>query len=135
LATPENRPKRERLTLDGNSVRHHRRPVTPKPQIMYIARIDSGPETRIQWARIARVKFSKTGRTLYYDGRVLRGHGQPWYEDTETRESFWIHPAPRRFKYPSSIPAEIDEDVRVEFWTTIREEPQRVHERIIRSND
>ena len=108
--------------------------LTPKPQISSIARLDSGPEERIEWARIGRVKFSKTGRTLYYDGRVLPG-GQPWYSDTETGESFWIHPAPRRFKYPSSIPAEIDEDVRVEFWTTIRDEPQRVHERIIRSND
>jgi hypothetical protein len=91
---------------------------------MYIVRMDSGPETRIQWARIGRVKFSKTGRTLYYDGRVLRSHGQPWYYDTETGESFSIHPAPRRFKYPSSIPAEVDEDVQVEFWTTIREEPE-----------
>jgi hypothetical protein len=102
---------------------------------MYIARLDSGPETRIQWARIGRVQFSKTGRTLYYDGRVLRSHGPPWYYDADTEESFWIHRAPRRFKSRSSIPAEIDEDVRVEFWTTIREEPHRVHERVIRPSD
>lgn len=114
---------------------HHLRAVTPKPQIMYIARLDPGRDDRIQWARIGRVSFSKTGRTLYYDGRVLQGHGAPWYCDVDTEESFWIHPAPRRFKFPSSIPAEIDEDVRVDFWTTIREEPHRVHERVIRSND
>ena len=36
------------------------------------------------------------------------------------------------FKNHTSIPAEIDEDVRAEFWTAIREEPKRVHERIIR---
>jgi hypothetical protein len=76
-------------------------------------------------------RLSKTGRTLYYDGRELRGIGQPWYQDTETGEDFWIHPAPKRFKKHTSIPAEIDEDVRVEFWTAIREEPERVHERII----
>jgi hypothetical protein len=101
---------------------------------MYIARLDPGRDTRIEWARIGRVKFSKTGRTLYYAGRVLRGQG-PWYSDTVTGESFWVHPAPRRFKYPSSVPAEIDEGVRVEFWTTIREEPHRVHERIVRASD
>lgn len=102
---------------------------------MYIARLDAGPEDRIQWARIGRVSFSKTGRTLYYDGRVLHGRGAPWYYDEDAEESFWIHPAPARFKYPSSIPAEIDEDVRVEFWTTIREEPHRIKEHVVRSND
>lgn len=80
---------------------------------MYIARLDGGKDERIKWARIGRVEFSKTGRHLYYAGRVLRGHGRPWYSDTETQESFWIHPVRRRFKYPSSVPAEIDEDVRV----------------------
>src|SRR3954447_5701769 len=102
-------------------------PMTPKPQVMYIARLDPPPGTRIQWARIGLVKFSKTGRTAYYDGRTLRGRG-PWYVDVDTDEHFWIHPTRRRFKYRSVVPAEIDEDVRVEFWTTIREEPHRVHE-------
>jgi len=102
---------------------------------MYIARWDSVPGRPVEWARIGRVKFSKTGRTLYYAGRVLKSHGPPWYYDSETGDEFWIHPAPRRFKARGSVPAEIDEDVRVEFWTTIREEPRRVHERTIRPND
>lgn len=101
---------------------------------MYIARMDADRESRIQWARIGRVTFSKTGHHAYYDGRVLRGPG-PWFVDTETEENFWIHPARRRFKYPSSVAAEIDEDVRVEFWTQIRDEPDRSHERLIRPND
>jgi hypothetical protein len=100
---------------------------------MYIARLDSTAESRIQWARIGRVEFSKTGRTLYYDGRALTSRGSPWYVDADTGEEFWIHPAPRRFKSRSSVPADIDEDVRVEFWTTIRQEPHRAHERLIRT--
>jgi hypothetical protein len=104
--------------------------VTPAPQVMYIALYRGD---RVEWARIGRVTFSKSGRTLYYDGRVLRGIGQPWYLDVATGERFWIHRAPKRFKFPTSIPAEIDEDVRTEFWTEIREEPHRVHERIVRN--
>jgi hypothetical protein len=98
---------------------------------MYVARMD--PEGHIEWARIGRVRLSKTGRTLFYGGRELRGMGQPWYQDTETGESFWIHPAPKRFKKQTSIAAEIDEDVRAEFWTEVREEPERAYERIIRN--
>ena len=59
--------------------------MTPKPQVMFIARMDPGPETRMQWARIGRVSFSKTGRTLYYDERTLRG-SSPWYFDVDTDE-------------------------------------------------
>jgi hypothetical protein len=56
-----------------------------KPKIMYVARQD--PEGETHWARIGRVTFSKSGRTLYYAGRELRGMGRPWYVDTETGES------------------------------------------------
>lgn len=64
---------------------------------MYIAREDSGTGT--QWARIGRVRFSKTGRTLYYAGRELAGMGQPWYRDAETGEQFHVgtaSPYPRQ---------------------------------------
>jgi hypothetical protein len=71
---------------------------------MYIARLDAGPETRIQWARIVRVAFSKTGRTLYYDGRILQSDGPLWYLDTETRESFWIHPVRPAVQIPIGRP-------------------------------
>jgi hypothetical protein len=105
---------------------------------MYLASI--GPGGEIVWARIGRVQFSKTGRTLYYAGRELRGMGQPWYADVETGERLLVQRARpdgldrRGPSYNSgSFPAEIDEDVRDEYWTAIRREPNRVHERVVRS--
>ena len=102
---------------------------------MVIERVGTGRDDRVEWARVGRVEFSKTGKTLYYDGRVLRGNGMSWYSDTATGESFIVRRAPRRFKGRSSLAVEIDENVRVEFWTTIREEPNRSHERTVRAND
>src|SRR5215210_1058083 len=58
---------------------------------MYIARL--GPGGDAEWARIGRVAFSKTGRTLYYAGRELRGMGQPWYRDEGTGETFHVQRA------------------------------------------
>ena len=58
---------------------------------MYIALLD--PAGRTQWARIGRVALSKSGRTLYYQGRELRGEGQPWYADAETGEQFHVQRA------------------------------------------
>ncbi len=49
---------------------------------------DNGP------AWIGRVRFSKTGRTVYYRGRTLRrkpyGGGPGNYYDVETGEEFWV---------------------------------------------
>ena len=53
----------------------------------------TGPGERVVWARIGRVKFSKTGRTAYYDGRELRGEGRAWYREHESGERFWIQHA------------------------------------------
>jgi hypothetical protein len=109
-----------------------------KPQVMYIACI--GPGGQIEWARIGRVRFSKTGRTLYYAGRELRGAGQPWYTDTATGDRFLVQRARqdgldrRGPQYNAgSVPGEIDEDVREEYWRAIRREPKRSHERVVRS--
>lgn len=78
-------------------------------------------------ARIGRVTFSKTGRTLYYRGQAfqsLRGRGfKANYHDTQTGEHYWIS-GPRRDGadrlYGESTPVEIDEDVREEYWSAIR---------------
>lgn len=63
-----------------------------QPRIMYIeCKSDglSGP------ARIGRVSFSKTGKTLYYGGRkfeTLRGQGfKANYFDVESGEEYWRH--------------------------------------------
>lgn len=84
-------------------------------------------------ARIGRVSFSKTGRTLYYRRQAfqsLDGSGfKANYFDIETREDYWIS-GPRKDGtdrlYGERVPVEIDDDVREEYWTQIRREPDRV---------
>ena len=106
-------------------------------RIMYIARVDPGGPT--QWARIGRVASSKTGRTLYYAGRELRGEGQPWYADVKTGEQFHIQAAREdgldrsEGRKRGSFPVEIDENVREEYWKAIRRDVGRIHERVIHS--
>jgi hypothetical protein len=88
-------------------------------------------------ARIGRVSFSKTGRTLYYRGRSfqsLKGSGfKANYVDVETGEHYWIS-GPKKDGsdrlYAERTPVEMDEDVRTEYWTKIRGEPERADERI-----
>jgi len=77
-------------------------------------------------ARIGRVTFSKTGRTVEYCGQKFqKGKGYKWnYLDIETGDHYWIS-GPRKDGqdrlYPqSSLPVEIDEDVRQEYWSNIR---------------
>jgi hypothetical protein len=104
---------------------------------MYIARVDS--QGRTEGARIGRVSFSKTGRTVYYEGRELRGIGQPWYVDIETGERFHIQTARAdgldrsEGRRGGSFPVEIDADVQEEYWREIPGEVERSHERVMRS--
>jgi hypothetical protein len=102
-----------------------------KTRIMYIERKAEGLNGP---ARIGRVTFSRTGRTLEYKGRTFgksKG-GYKWnHFDEETGDEYWIS-GPRRDGqdrlYPqSSLPIEIDEDVREEYWTKIRGLPSAVH--------
>lgn len=94
-----------------------------KTRIMYIERKAeslNGP------ARIGRVTFSKTGRTLEYRGRTF-GKAKGGYKFNhidEAGDEYWIS-GPRRDGqdrlYPqSSNPVEIDDDVREEYWIKIR---------------
>jgi hypothetical protein len=105
-----------------------------QPRIMYIERKTdglSGP------ARIGRVFFSRTGRTLYYRGRrfaSLCGRGfKANYFDVESGEEYWISGCKRRGGdrlYGGLV--EIDEDVREEYWRTIRGRTGRVREKVVR---
>ena len=79
-------------------------------------------------ARIGRVTFSKTGRSITYRGRTfqsLKGRGtKANYFDLESGEEFWIS-GPRKDGqdrlYPESTRAvEVDEDVVEEYWRDIR---------------
>jgi len=86
-------------------------------------------------ARIGRVTFSKTGATIYYKGlefRSLKGRGfKANYYEVATHEEYWIS-GPRKdgsdALYSTNIQAEIDEDVRHEYWTRIRKLPDPAKE-------
>ncbi len=82
---------------------------------------DSGP------ARIGRVSFSHTGRTLYYKGKRFRSaNGQGIagnYYDVETGEEYWISGPKKNGQdrhWAGSGSVEIDPDVAEEYWTQIR---------------
>jgi hypothetical protein len=89
---------------------------------------DRGP------AHLGRVTFSKTGSTLYYNGKNFqRVHlycGN--YYDIDTGDEYWISGCKKngqdRYPWASRTPVEIDGDVRVEYWTTIRNQPERKDE-------
>ena len=81
-------------------------------------------------ARIGRVTFTKTGKSVDYKGRrftTLRGRGfKANYYDTQTREHYWISGCKKdgRDALYSTV-VEIDEDVREEYWTQIRNKPEK----------
>jgi len=98
------------------------------PRIMYIELKTDGLRGV---GRIGRVKFSKTGNTLYYQDRTLvRTKGAPLkanYYDEETLEDFWVS-GPKKDGRDSLFSAEIeiDEEVRSEYWAEIRNLPNNI---------
>ena len=87
-------------------------------------------------ARIGRVTFNKTGRTIFYREQVFRrivgGDFKSNYCDEATGDEYWIPGCKRRGgdrMYGSALPVEIDDDVREEYWRDIRNEPERVNDR------
>ena len=96
-----------------------------KTRIMYIEDKSGGLNGP---ARIGRVTFSKSGRSLHYGGRTfqtLSGTGlKANYFDVDTGDQFWIS-GPRkdgrdRLYDGSTKPVEIDNDVSDEYWRDIR---------------
>jgi len=101
-----------------------------KPRIMWIEK--KGEGGLVGPARIGRVRFSKSGKSLYYQGRrfeTLSGQGfKANYVDVETGEHYWISGCRKDGRdalYGTDV--EIDEDVREEYWTEIRSQPGSVH--------
>jgi hypothetical protein len=79
-------------------------------------------------ARIGRVQFSKTRKSVHYKNRTfqtLAGSGfKANYFDAETGEHYWISGCKKDGSdalYSTMV--EIDEDVREEYWLTIRNRP------------
>ena len=97
----------------------------PKMRIMYIENKSASLNGA---ARIGRVTFSKTGKSISYGGRTfqsLKGRGfKSNYFDIDSGEKFWISGPRKDGKdrlYPeSSLPVEIDPDVAEEYWREIR---------------
>ncbi len=90
----------------------------------------SGENTLIGDARIGRVTFSKTGKSVHYNGKTyqtLSGSGfKANYFETETGDYFWISGCKKDGSdrlYGERLPIYIDEDVREEYWTEIRNLP------------
>src|SRR3954447_18508436 len=106
----------------------------PVDRIMYI---ESKADGLTGPARIGRVSFSKTGRTVYYGGKSfqsLKGLGfKANYYDLESGEKYWIS-GPRKDGvdrlYGEPVPVEIDDDAREEYWTKIRGQPSRIKETV-----
>lgn len=112
-------------------------PASANSRIMYIEFKGGGLTGP---ARIGRVRYSKSGATLEYGGKKFRsqkGYGfKSNYYDVASGEAYWIS-GPRRDGddrlYSERVPVAIDEDVREEYWTTIRRSPERANERFTSS--
>ncbi len=103
-----------------------------KTRILYIER-KAGE--LVGEARIGRVTYSKTGRSMFYRGKkflkVKSGFKHNCIEVT-TGEEYWISGPKKRGGdglYASNIGADIDDDVREEYWTQIRRRPQDINKR------
>lgn len=86
-------------------------------------------------ARIGRVTFSQTGQTLYYRGKQFkRVRGYKYnHVDVDTGEEYWISGCKRRggdTLYGGRI--QIDDDVREEYWTGIRNQPENKELRVVK---
>ncbi|MBO3697303.1 hypothetical protein [Roseivirga sp. E12] len=101
-----------------------------KTRIMYIEYKGLGLTGE---ARIGRVNFSKTGKSIHYKGQTfqtLRGMGSKSnYFDLESNEEYWIsgyHKDGSDRLYGERTPIYLDKDVQEEYWTEIRNMPEMV---------
>ena len=105
-----------------------------KTRIMYIEDKSGGLTGP---ARIGRVSYSKTGKSLYYRGRMfqsLKGYGfKANFFDAETGQEFWISGCKKDGTdqlYGGTT--EIDDDVREEYWRDIRKRPEMAELKSVR---
>jgi hypothetical protein len=81
------------------------------------------------------VTFSKTYKRVYYRDQVFQRLPYPGFKanhyDVATGEEYWIS-GPKKEGgdrlYGERVPVEVDEDVRDEYWTETRQQPERAHE-------
>jgi len=94
---------------------------------MYIENKSGGPSGN----HIGRVSFSKTGRSLYYNGKTFRSLSGAGFKanfyDVESGEHYWIS-GPKKNGEDGLYgprPTPIDQDVREEYWMKIRKLPEK----------
>jgi hypothetical protein len=91
-----------------------------KTRIMYIENKETGE------AHIGRVTFSRTMQTVYYQDKVLQRGGSASIKgnffDVATNEEYWVSGPKKRGgdAHYERVTLLIDEDVKEEYWTTIR---------------
>ena len=100
--------------------------MSHRTRIMYIEGKSAG---LVGPARIGRVTYSQTGKSLAYRGRrfaSLNGAGfKANFEDVESGAQYWISGCKKDgldSLYANVV--EIDEDVREEYWEKIRNQPE-----------
>ena len=105
-----------------------------KTRIMYI----ENKQYLIGEAFIGLVTFSKSGRSIHYKGRTfqsLNGKGfKSNYFDVETGEEYWIsgcHKNGADRLYGERVPIYIDDDIREEYWKSIRNQPENKHIKVL----
>jgi hypothetical protein len=82
-------------------------------------------------ARIGLVTFSKTRKTIYYNGKKLqslKGAYKANYYDVETGMWYWVSKCRKDGNdtlYPGIV--DVDDAVREEYWTQVRRQPEHKH--------
>jgi len=106
-----------------------------KSRIMYI---EYKGDSLTGDARIGRVTFSKSMKSIYYKGKrfeTLKGEGfKANYFDIETGYNYWISGCRKDGAdrlYGERQPIYIDEDVHEEYWVEIRNLPDMVSTMVI----
>ena len=98
-------------------------------------------EDLIGEAHIGKVTFSKTGKSIHYDGKTFltqSGRGfKSNYIEVETMTPYWISGCRKDGAdrlYGERLPIYIDEDIREEYWTKIRDRPDLINVKVINGN-
>jgi hypothetical protein len=108
-----------------------------KSRIMYMElKTLPGSHRDLGPARIGRIFFNKSGGTLTYGNKRFQKGGRGScsnYYDIDTGEGYWISGPKKngqdRYGWATLAAVEIDEDVREEYWTKIRNQPERIKEK------
>lgn len=104
-----------------------------KQKILYIEN-KSGENTLMGEARIGLVMFSKTGKSIHYNGltfQTLGGRGfKANYFEVDSGDEYWISGCKKNGEdrlYGERLPIYVDEDIREKYWLEIRELPEMKH--------